>query len=91
MAGADIGKFTIKAAEDNRTLDKCVHFRPKCNFLNMNEIATLWENKIGRILPRVTITEDVLLDVAAGKNILLFTLISIRFYMTLLSLQSHHR
>ncbi|XP_059315519.1 leucoanthocyanidin reductase-like, partial [Lycium ferocissimum] len=69
VAGADIGKFTIKAAEDNRTVDKGVHFRPQCNFLNMNEIATLWETKIGRTLPRVTITEDVLLAVAAEKII----------------------
>ncbi|WMV28151.1 hypothetical protein MTR67_021536 [Solanum verrucosum] len=69
VAGADIGKFTIKTAEDNRTFNKCVHFRPKCNFLNMKEIATLWENKIGKILPRVTITEDVLLAIAAEKII----------------------
>ncbi|OIS95807.1 PREDICTED: leucoanthocyanidin reductase-like [Nicotiana attenuata] len=65
VAGPDIGKFTIKAAEDYRTVDKCVHFRPQCNYFNMNELASLWETKIGRTLPKVTITEDALLAVAA--------------------------
>lgn len=69
VAGPDIGKFTIKAAEDYRTVDKCVHFRPQCNYFNMNELASLWETKIGRTLPKITITEDALLAVAAGLYI----------------------
>lgn len=69
VAGPDIGKFTIKAAEDHRTEDKCVHFRPQCNYFNMNELASLWETKIGRTLPKITITEDALLAVAAGLYI----------------------
>ncbi|GMH15221.1 hypothetical protein Nepgr_017062 [Nepenthes gracilis] len=69
VAGSDIGKFTIKAAEDPRTLNKIVHFRPSSNFLNMNELASLWEKKIGRTLPRVTITEDHLLAAAAENCI----------------------
>ncbi|XP_077241084.1 leucoanthocyanidin reductase-like [Tasmannia lanceolata] len=64
VAGTDIGKFTVKAANDVRTLDKSVHFRPTCNFLNINELASLWEKKIGRTLPRATITEDDLLAAA---------------------------
>uniref|UniRef100_A0A5B7CAC3 Putative leucoanthocyanidin reductase n=1 Tax=Davidia involucrata TaxID=16924 RepID=A0A5B7CAC3_DAVIN len=67
VAGIDIGKFTMKAVDDIRTLNKSVHFRPSCNFLNINELASLWEKKIGRTLPRVTITEDDLL-VAAREN-----------------------
>ncbi|XP_052186337.1 leucoanthocyanidin reductase-like isoform X1 [Diospyros lotus] len=69
VAGSDIGKFTIKAADDIRTLNKSLHFRPPCNFLNINELASLWEKKIGRSLPRVTVTEDDLLA-AAGENII---------------------
>ncbi|KAK9277584.1 hypothetical protein L1049_007129 [Liquidambar formosana] len=64
VAGTDIGKFTIKAADDVRTLNKSVHFRPFCNCLDMNELASLWEKKIGRTLPRETVTEDHLLDLA---------------------------
>lgn len=72
VAGSDIGKFTIKSIDDIRTLNKQVHFRPPCNYLNINELASLWEKKIGRILPRVTVTEDDLLAAAAGFSLTLF-------------------
>nr|AZJ17294.1 leucoanthocyanidin reductase [Camellia sinensis] len=65
VAGSDIGKFTIKTVDDIRTLNKSVHFRPSCNFLNINELASLWEKKIGRTLPRVTVSENGLLAAAA--------------------------
>lgn len=58
----------MKTVDDNRTLNKAVHFRPCCNFYNMNELASLWERKIGRTLPRVTVTEDDLLAAAAGLS-----------------------
>ncbi|KAI9071075.1 hypothetical protein K1719_046960, partial [Acacia pycnantha] len=67
MGGADIGKFTMKAASDVRTLNKSVHFQPPTNFYNMNELASTWESKIGRSIPRLFISEDHLLSVAAEK------------------------
>ncbi|KAI6686224.1 hypothetical protein NL676_032137 [Syzygium grande] len=69
VAGTDIGKFTMKTVDDNRALNKTVHFRPSCNKYNMNELAALWETKIGRTLPRGTITEDDLLSAAAENCI----------------------
>lgn len=66
VAGTDIGNFTIKAVDDARTLNKTVHFRPPGNLLDMNELASLWEEKIGHKLPRVTITENDLLAAAQG-------------------------
>ena len=74
VAGTDIGKFTMKTVDDVRTLNKSVHFRPSCNCLNINELASVWEKKIGRTLPRVTVTEDDLLA-AAGGGVTLFTFI----------------
>lgn len=56
----------MKAVDDVRTLHKRVHFRPSCNFLNVNELASLWEKKLGKTLPRVTVTEDDLLTAAEG-------------------------
>ncbi|XP_043690568.1 leucoanthocyanidin reductase-like [Telopea speciosissima] len=67
VAGTDIGKFTMKAVDDERTVNKSVHFRPAMNFLNINELASLWEKKLGRTLPRETVTEEDLL-VAAAEN-----------------------
>ncbi|KAF7123818.1 hypothetical protein RHSIM_Rhsim12G0081500 [Rhododendron simsii] len=69
VAGSDIGKYTIKAVDDLRTLNKQLHFRPTCNYLNINELASLWEKKIGRSLPRVTVSEDDLLAAAAANII----------------------
>uniref|UniRef100_A0A7N0ZXU9 NmrA-like domain-containing protein n=1 Tax=Kalanchoe fedtschenkoi TaxID=63787 RepID=A0A7N0ZXU9_KALFE len=69
VAGSDIGKFTIKALYDPRTLNKSVHFRPKSNYFCINELASLWESKIGRVLPRVTVSEDHLLALAAENRI----------------------
>jgi leucoanthocyanidin reductase len=70
VAGADIGKFTIKSIDDDRTLNKTIHFRPSSNMLNINELASLWEDKIGRKLPRITISEDDLLVAAKGMCII---------------------
>ncbi|KAK8604438.1 hypothetical protein V6N13_099380 [Hibiscus sabdariffa] len=69
VAGTDIGKFTMKTVDDVRTVNKSVHFRPPCNFYNMNELAALWERKIRRTLPRATITENDLLSVAAENRL----------------------
>lgn len=69
VAGSDIGRFSIKAAYDFRTLNKTVHFRPACNLLSLNEMASLWESKIGRTLPRVTLTEEDLLAMAEENRI----------------------
>lgn len=64
VAGTDIGRLTMKVINDNRTINKSVHFRPPNNLLSINELASLWEKKINRKLPRVTITEDDLLNAA---------------------------
>ncbi|XP_017634525.1 leucoanthocyanidin reductase-like isoform X1 [Gossypium arboreum] len=69
VAGSDIGKFTVMSIDDDRTLNKTVHFQPPSNLLNMNEMASLWETKIGRVLPRVTITEQDLLQRAQEMRI----------------------
>ena len=67
VAGTDIGKFTAMAAYDGRCINKAVHFRPACNLLSTNEMACLLESKIGRTLPRVTIGDQQLLAMAAGR------------------------
>ncbi|KAG1334883.1 leucoanthocyanidin reductase [Cocos nucifera] len=64
VAGSDIGRLTVKAAYDFRTLNKTVHFRPTHNLVSLNEMAALWESKIGRTLPRATLAEEDLLAMA---------------------------
>ncbi|CAJ1932259.1 unnamed protein product [Sphenostylis stenocarpa] len=67
--GNDIGKFTMKTIDDMRTLNKNVHFRPSGNCYSINELASLWEIKIGRTIPRLTVTGDDLLAKAAENCI----------------------
>ncbi|XVF12337.1 hypothetical protein REPUB_Repub08aG0107700 [Reevesia pubescens] len=69
LTGTDIGKFTMMSINDDRTLNKTVHFQPPSNLLNMNDMASLWEDKIGRTLPRVSITEEDLLHRAEEMRI----------------------
>ncbi|CAL1392842.1 unnamed protein product [Linum trigynum] len=69
VTGADIGKFTMKTVDDARALNKSVHFRPAVNHYNMNQLASLWERKLGRTIPRVTVTEADLLALAAENRI----------------------
>lgn len=69
VAGSDIGKFTLKVVDDNRTINKSVHFRPENNLFSINELASLWERKINRSLPRITITEEDLLNAANEMRI----------------------
>ncbi|GLJ50637.1 hypothetical protein SUGI_1078750 [Cryptomeria japonica] len=69
VTGEDIGKYTIKAVEDVRTVNKSVHFRPPKNFLTLNELAAIWEKKIGKTLPRVCISEQDLLAIAKANYI----------------------
>ncbi|GLJ50638.1 hypothetical protein SUGI_1078760 [Cryptomeria japonica] len=69
VTGEDIGRYTIKTVEDVRTVNKRVHFRPPKNFLTLNELAAIWEKKIGKTLPRVCISEQDLLDLAKANNI----------------------
>ncbi|XP_065880244.1 leucoanthocyanidin reductase-like [Euphorbia lathyris] len=69
LAGTDIGKFTMKTVDDFRTVNKSVHFRPTSNCYNMNELAALWETKIGRTLRRTTVTENDLLALASENRI----------------------
>ncbi|XP_021810770.1 leucoanthocyanidin reductase-like isoform X2 [Prunus avium] len=69
VAGSDIGKFTMKTIHDVRTINKSVHFRPPSNLFNINQLASLWEQCIGRKLPRITISEDDLLAAAKEMQI----------------------
>lgn len=61
----DIGTYTIKAADDPRTLNKNVHFRPPANTLSFNELVALWEKKIGKTLEKTYLSEEQVLKTIA--------------------------
>ncbi|RDX62779.1 Isoflavone reductase [Mucuna pruriens] len=58
---ADVGTYTIEAANDPRALNKAVHIRLPANYLTFNEIISLWENKIGKTLEKTYVSEEQVL------------------------------
>jgi len=67
VTGDDIGAYTMKAVDDPRTLNKSIHFRPPKNFLCLNELAGIWENKIKKSLPRVFVSAEDLVRIAEAN------------------------
>ncbi|XP_048332430.2 phenylcoumaran benzylic ether reductase Betv6 [Ziziphus jujuba] len=57
----DIGTYTIKAADDPRTLNKVLYIRPPKNTYSFNELVALWEKKIGKTLEKTYVSEEQLL------------------------------
>ncbi|CAA7042648.1 unnamed protein product [Microthlaspi erraticum] len=57
----DIAAYTLKAVDDPTTLNKIMYISPPKNTLSMNELVTLWENKIGKSLDKTHISEEQVL------------------------------
>ncbi|TKY70409.1 Isoflavone reductase [Spatholobus suberectus] len=55
---ADVGTYTIEAANDPRALNKAVHIRLPSNYLTFNEIIPLWEKKIAKTLEKTHVSEE---------------------------------
>lgn len=57
----DVGTYTIKAADDPRTLNKIVYVRPPGCIYSHNELASLWEKKTGKTLERIYLSGEQVL------------------------------
>ncbi|RDX64774.1 Eugenol synthase 1, partial [Mucuna pruriens] len=44
----DVGMYTIKVANDPRTYNRIVIYRPSKNIISQNQLISLWEQKCGR-------------------------------------------
>eukprot|EP00253_Pinus_taeda_P002908 PITA_02908 len=79
MTEEDVGIFTIKAMDDERTVNKTLHFRPPPNTLSFNDLVALWEKKIGKTLRKIFIEEDQLLKQIAEAPFPAALLLSLRY------------
>ncbi|KAI4327626.1 hypothetical protein L6164_020063 [Bauhinia variegata] len=61
VAEEDIAAYTIKAAEDPKTLNKILYIRPPANTLSFNELVSLWEKKIGKTIEKIYVPEEQIL------------------------------
>ncbi|KAJ0087030.1 hypothetical protein Patl1_07369 [Pistacia atlantica] len=55
---------TIKVANDPKTLNRVVIYRPQKNIISQLELISLWEQKTGRTFKRVHIAEEDLVKQA---------------------------
>jgi hypothetical protein len=72
----DIATYTIKVANDPRTCNRVVIYRPPKNILSQLELISLWEKKTGRSFNRVYISEEEIVKLSESKNILHLTRVS---------------
>ncbi|XP_040996857.1 phenylcoumaran benzylic ether reductase Betv6 [Juglans microcarpa x Juglans regia] len=57
----DIATYTIRAVDDPRTLNKILYVRPPKNIYTFNQLAAVWEKKIGKTLEKIYVPEEKLL------------------------------
>ncbi|EXB62510.1 hypothetical protein L484_008313 [Morus notabilis] len=60
----DLGAYTVKAANDPRTLNRIVNCRPRANIITTHELFALWEKKTGRTFKKVYVTAEELVKLA---------------------------
>ncbi|EXB62509.1 hypothetical protein L484_008312 [Morus notabilis] len=60
----DLGAYTVKAADDARTLNRIVNCRPRANIITAHELFALWEKKTGRTFKKVYVTAEDLVKQA---------------------------
>jgi hypothetical protein len=64
----DIAAFTIRVANDPRTVNKLVIYRPPGNMISQSELVSLWEKKTGRTLQRVFLPEAEMVRLSQCKR-----------------------
>ncbi|KAM7275046.1 hypothetical protein ACFE04_016912 [Oxalis oulophora] len=65
----DVASYTIKAADDPRTLNKIMYIRPAKNIYSFNDLVSLWESMIGKTLERVYIPEELVIKKIEGAPV----------------------
>ncbi|XP_039158854.1 eugenol synthase 1-like [Eucalyptus grandis] len=77
----DVGKYTIKVANDPRARNRVVTYRPVPNIISQHQLISLWEEKTGRSFKRVHVPEEDLVKLSQTlpppENILVSILHSI--------------
>ncbi|KAG0486109.1 hypothetical protein HPP92_008204 [Vanilla planifolia] len=62
----DIATYTIKAIDDQRTLNKTLYIRPLENILSQREVVKAWEELIGKKLEKTNILEEDFINLIEG-------------------------
>lgn len=60
----DVAMYTIKVADDARTLNRVVTYQPPKNIVSQLELISLWEKKTGQNFIRVHLSEEELVKLS---------------------------
>ncbi|KAJ4846974.1 Eugenol synthase 1 [Turnera subulata] len=60
----DVGKYTIKVANDPRACNRVVIYRPQKNVISQLELISLWEKKTHQILNKVHLPEEEIMQLS---------------------------
>lgn len=83
----DVAAFTIMVANDPRTLNKLVIYRPPGNIISQSELVSLWEKKTGTPFKRVYLSESEMINLSESNfpisftvRVFLFVMLNHRYY-----------
>ncbi|CAL1376248.1 unnamed protein product [Linum trigynum] len=65
----DVGTYTIKAVDDERTLNKTVYIRPPENVMTQGELVAMWEKLSGQQVQKVDLSAQDFLASMEGKDV----------------------
>ncbi|KAJ6379496.1 hypothetical protein OIU76_016187 [Salix suchowensis] len=60
----DIAMYTIKSADDPRTCNRVVIYRPQKNIVSQLELISLWEKKTGKTFNRIHVPEEEIVELS---------------------------
>ncbi|TKY49831.1 Eugenol synthase 1 [Spatholobus suberectus] len=60
----DIAMYTIKVANDPRTCNRVVIYRPSKNIISQNELISLWEQKCGQNFRKDVVPEEEIVNLS---------------------------
>jgi len=77
----DVAMYTIKVANDPRTHNRIVVYRPSKNIISQNELISLWELKSGRNFNKVFVPEEHIIKLSQSKTLFhsIFFLLYLKF------------
>ncbi|KAJ6379495.1 hypothetical protein OIU76_016187 [Salix suchowensis] len=67
----DIAMYTIKSADDPRTCNRVVIYRPQKNIVSQLELISLWEKKTGKTFNRIHVPEEEIVELSKSSKFLL--------------------
>ncbi|KAL1820806.1 hypothetical protein ACET3Z_015675 [Daucus carota] len=63
----DIATYTIKTVDDPRTVNKSLYIKPPHNIHSFNDLVALWEKKIDKVLEKIHVPEEHVLNQIQGS------------------------